>query len=100
MEADRAVIPGLRFLLRRGRWVARAAGVGAAAVVWTALNGRDAIQLPGMAEPYVLGTVEPAVATVLTYGIVKAMVWRATGRFFALAETWVRDFGRDSQDLR
>ncbi len=93
------MIPGLRFLLRRGRWVARAAGIGAAAIVWTALNGRDAIQLPGMAEPYILGTLEPAIATVLTYGIVRAVVWRATGRFFATAEAWVRDFGRDSRGV-
>ena len=93
------MIPGLRFLMRRGRWVARAAGVGAAALVWTALNGRETIPLPGMAEPYVLGTLEPAIATVLTYGIARAVVWRATGRFFAIAETWMRDFGRDSRGM-
>ena len=93
------MIPGLGFLLRRGRWVARAAGLGAGALVWTALDGREAIQLPGMAEPYPLGLWQPALATVLTYGIVRAMVWRATGRFFVMAESWVRDFGRDSRNM-
>lgn len=81
-----------RFLIRQGRWFARGAGVVVAGVVFEYLRRNEAVQFPGMAEPYTVGVTDPYWMPVVAYVVVTWSIKRVINMF-------VREAGQHMQRL-
>ncbi len=60
----------LMFALRQSRWLVRLFAIGAAMLTYRVLQGLDVVQLPGMEQPYEVGSVDPYIAAALVYLVV------------------------------
>jgi hypothetical protein len=71
----------LMFLLRQVRWVVAIIAIGGATLIFRLLQGREEILLPGMEQPYELGSVEPYIAAAVVYLLISRTLKKFTARF-------------------
>lgn len=61
------MIPFLPTLARYRRWIAIGMGAMAAGAVMPFMRQTEAIFIPGMADPYIVGPYDPIIAAIITY---------------------------------
>lgn len=68
----------LMFVLRQSRWVVRLFAVGVAVLIFKLLGNTDVVSLPGMEHPYVIGTMDPYIASGVVYLIISRSLRKLT----------------------
>lgn len=73
----------LMFVLRQSRWAVRLLAFGAATLVFRILGDLEMIRLPGMEQPYEIGTADPYVVSAIVYMVISRSLRKLTSGVIA-----------------
>ena len=83
-----------RFLVRQSWWAIRLFSVGLGVLVYKIASGQEVVAIPGMEEPYVIGTADPFIAAGVVYFVIsRGLLSVANGLLDDVSQSFGRSRG-------